>query len=100
MKVAVFKKQRGDLILIVIHHLVVDGVSWRILLEDLSTLYKGFSQNQEVNLPLKTHSFVEWVNVLQQYAKSQKLKQEHAYWKKILNESSDLIQIPKRKEIL
>ena len=30
---------QGQRLLIVIHHLVVDGVSWRILLEDLERIY-------------------------------------------------------------
>ena len=35
MKLGVFQCADGDHLLIVIHHLVIDGVSWRILLEDL-----------------------------------------------------------------
>ena len=46
-------------LLIVIHHLVVDGVSWSILIEDLTTLLNGES------LPLKTSSYRDWVETLQ-----------------------------------
>ncbi|WP_245224985.1 condensation domain-containing protein, partial [Pseudozobellia sp. WGM2] len=99
IKVAVFKGQRKDLVLIVIHHLVIDGVSWRILLEDLSTLYKGFSENRTPGLPLKTDSFVQWSDTLQQYAKGQKLAGEHAYWKKITTHNGSLVKIPKTMDI-
>ncbi|MBD2518350.1 amino acid adenylation domain-containing protein, partial [Nostoc sp. FACHB-973] len=44
-------------LLIVIHHLVVDGVSWRILLEDLQTAYEQLSLGQAIQLPAKTTSF-------------------------------------------
>ena len=45
----------------VIHHLIVDGVSWRILIEDLNTLYEGHS------LGLKGHSYKTWGSYLQGY---------------------------------
>ncbi|MBD0390025.1 MAG: amino acid adenylation domain-containing protein, partial [Nostoc sp. C3-bin3] len=47
-------------LLIIIHHLAVDGVSWRILLEDLQTVYQQLSQGKTVNLPAKTTSFKQW----------------------------------------
>ncbi|QIR37149.1 amino acid adenylation domain-containing protein [Tolypothrix sp. PCC 7910] len=71
-------------LLIAIHHLVVDGVSWRILLEDLQTAYQQLAQGKAVTLPPKTTSFKEWSNKLTQYAQSETLKPEVAYW---LNDS-------------
>ncbi len=73
-------------LLIVIHHLVVDGVSWRILLEDLQTAYQQLAQGKAmptyVNyaLPAKTTSFKDWSEKLTEYAQSQTLKSEVAYW--------------------
>ena len=93
-KVAVFKQQQKNFILIVVHHLVVDGVSWRILLEDLNTLYKGFSENKTPSLPLKTDSFVHWSNVLMEYAKSDALNEEYSYWQKMIANHSDLFEVP------
>ncbi|MCP4155681.1 MAG: amino acid adenylation domain-containing protein, partial [bacterium] len=43
-------------LLITAHHLVIDGVSWRILLEDLYNLYLGFMKGEEPTLPSKTAS--------------------------------------------
>ncbi|MEI2275831.1 condensation domain-containing protein [Sphingobacterium sp. ML3W] len=37
----IFRRDEGDLLFLLCHHLVVDGVSWRILVEDLSHLYRG-----------------------------------------------------------
>lgn len=48
-----------DRLLMTIHHLAVDGVSWRILLEDLTTLLDG------KQLPPKTSSYRDWVETLQ-----------------------------------
>ena len=70
--------ERGHLLLLNAHHLVVDGVSWRIILEDLDHLLSG-----ETLLPLKTHSFMEWSHWLNQYSKNS-FDIEKAYWKEVL----------------
>jgi amino acid adenylation domain-containing protein/FkbH-like protein/non-ribosomal peptide synthase protein (TIGR01720 family) len=67
-------------LLIIIHHLVVDGVSWRILLEDLQTAYQQLIQGQKIKLPPKTTSFKDWSQHLIEYAQSDLLKAELAYW--------------------
>ncbi|WP_299316170.1 condensation domain-containing protein, partial [uncultured Aquimarina sp.] len=58
----------GDRLALIIHHLVVDGVSWRILLEDLSALYSGYALEEAVVLPQKTDSFQRWSSLQQAYS--------------------------------
>jgi amino acid adenylation domain-containing protein/non-ribosomal peptide synthase protein (TIGR01720 family) len=67
-------------LLILIHHLVVDGVAWRILLEDLMTAYRQLSQGQDVQLPAKTTSFQHWTRRLAEYAQSAALRDELPFW--------------------
>jgi thioester reductase-like protein/non-ribosomal peptide synthase protein (TIGR01720 family) len=67
-------------LLIIIHHLAVDGVSWRILLEDLQTAYQQLSQGEAIQLPPKTTSFKHWAERLHEYAQSAELQQELDYW--------------------
>ncbi|MFE3502639.1 amino acid adenylation domain-containing protein [Kitasatospora sp. NPDC059160] len=71
---------RGRLLLVVVHHLVVDGVSWRILLEDLGTAYAALAAGREVLLPAKTTSFRAWSRRLTEYALSPAATDELAYW--------------------
>ncbi|MBD2517741.1 amino acid adenylation domain-containing protein, partial [Nostoc sp. FACHB-973] len=59
---------------------VVDGVSWRILLEDLQTAYEQLSLGQAIQLPAKTTSFKNWAQRLTEYAQSNILKSELSYW--------------------
>ena len=80
IKLGLFKTKDGDHLLIVIHHLVIDGVSWRILVEDLMTGYLSVLQNKDIILPWKTHSFKEWSEKLQQYANSKEFLLEKKYW--------------------
>lgn len=58
VRLALFDK---DLV-IVIHHLLIDGVSWRILLEDFDTAYKQAMRKERIQLPEKTHSYFEWAS--------------------------------------
>ncbi|MFJ7147384.1 non-ribosomal peptide synthase/polyketide synthase [Streptomyces sp. NPDC100445] len=51
-------------LLLVVHHLVVDGVSWRILLEDLETAYRQAAAGEPVRLPARTTSVREWADRL------------------------------------
>ncbi|PMU22634.1 MULTISPECIES: non-ribosomal peptide synthase/polyketide synthase [unclassified Pseudomonas] len=63
-----------------IHHLVMDGVSWRVLLEDLQTAYRQLAVNQPVVLPPKSTAFKAWAEQLQGYAHSEGLARELSYW--------------------
>ncbi|WP_335337834.1 amino acid adenylation domain-containing protein [Nostoc piscinale] len=64
----------------IIHHLAVDGVSWRILIEDLQTVYQQISQGKAINLPPKTTSYQQWSSYLQKYAQSSVLLEEIDFW--------------------
>lgn len=83
LKVGHFRLSDGDRVGIIIHHLVIDGVSWRILLEDLSYLYSVYKEGGEVNLPLKTDSFQYWADAQNEYAKGPEIAAEIEYWKNV-----------------
>ncbi len=57
-------------LMLAVHHLVVDGVSWRILLEDLQTAYAQCRAGQPVALPPRTSSYQDWALALQAHAKA------------------------------
>jgi amino acid adenylation domain-containing protein/non-ribosomal peptide synthase protein (TIGR01720 family) len=67
----------ADRLLVVVHHLAVDGVSWRILLEDLEQCYE---RGDAVRLPAKTASFKRWAEELAARAASAAVKGEVDYW--------------------
>jgi len=95
-----FHTQEGDHLLIVIHHLVVDGISWRILLEDLNTGYQQALRGEEIRFPRKTDSLQTWGQGLLEYASSPALLSEMAYWTQVeqtpvalLPQESDLVDL-------
>ncbi len=67
-------------LLIAVHHLAVDGVSWRILLEDLQTALRQLAQGEAIKLPPKTASFRQWSEKLREYAQSADLAGQVPYW--------------------
>ncbi|MBY9025040.1 non-ribosomal peptide synthetase [Pseudomonas fluorescens] len=67
-------------LLLVIHHLAVDGVSWRILLEDLQQAYQQLQAGQALKLPAKTSAAKAWAQRLQTYAASPALQAELGFW--------------------
>ena len=79
-KVGLFKTWVKDYLLFCIHHLVVDGVSWRILIEDLLMNYQLIEAGKEMSLPQKTNSFQEWSRALSRYLESERLQKEIPYW--------------------
>jgi amino acid adenylation domain-containing protein/non-ribosomal peptide synthase protein (TIGR01720 family) len=82
--------QPRNRLLIVIHHLAVDGVSWRILLEDLEMVLHGIKFNAPVTLGTKTNSYREWYNTLAQYGESNALQAQKPYWEKIVRSYREL----------
>ena len=75
-------------LLLAIHHLLVDGVSWRVLFEDLQTAYQHTLAGQPPSLPAKTTSTHAWAQRLQQYASTAAAQQQVAYWQALLQGAS------------
>ena len=73
-------KQQKNRMLIAIHHLVIDGVSWRILLDDLENVYKQLMAGDTPVLPEKTVSFKTWAQSQYKYSTSDALLDEKNYW--------------------
>jgi non-ribosomal peptide synthase protein (TIGR01720 family) len=72
---------RPGRLLLVVHHLVIDGVSWRVLLEDVVSGYEQLASGAAtVKLPAKTTSYREWARRLQEYAASEEIAQQFDYW--------------------
>ncbi|MCX7923870.1 MAG: amino acid adenylation domain-containing protein [Clostridia bacterium] len=68
----------GKRLMVPIHHLVIDGVSWRIMLDDMEKLYRAKLQ---YDLPPKTTSFKDWAEKLYEYPQREYIDVE--YWERI-----------------
>ncbi|KOV57664.1 hypothetical protein ADL00_26830 [Streptomyces sp. AS58] len=72
--------RRADQVFTVIHHTVVDGVSWRVLLEDLQRAYRLLQVGRPVELPAKSTSYQEWTGRLVREAGAERTLAELDYW--------------------
>uniref|UniRef100_UPI0038998E4D non-ribosomal peptide synthase/polyketide synthase n=1 Tax=Saccharothrix syringae TaxID=103733 RepID=UPI0038998E4D len=68
------------LLFLAVHHLVVDGVSWRVLLEDLNTAYEQAARGEPVRLGAKTTSFKEWAHRLAEHTANGGFDDEREHW--------------------
>jgi len=82
MRIVVFGGGAGrrQRVLIVAHHLVTDGVSWRILLGDIERGYEQAKRGEEIMLGVKTTSYRQWAERLKEEAQSERSREEANYW--------------------
>ncbi|MCG0041708.1 non-ribosomal peptide synthetase [Bacillus velezensis] len=105
VQAGLFRSEAEDYLFLTVHHLAVDGISWRILLEDLASAYEQAISGQEIKLPQKTMSFKTYTEQLADYAESKQLLQQAEYWREIEHyeteslpyEQADLSQTPAKK---
>ncbi len=81
-----------DRLLICAHHLVVDLISWRILMEDLQTGYAQAERGEPIVLPAKSTAFKQWAESLQAYAGSGQPMAGLDHWTRTL--AADRRQLP------
>ena len=105
VQAGLFRSESEDYLFLSVHHLAVDGMSWRILLEDLASVYEQAASGKEINLPPKTVSFKTYTEQLADYAESRQLLQQAEYWREIEHyeteslpyEQADLYQASAKK---
>ncbi len=73
--------RRSGRLLWVVHHLVLDAVSWRVLLQDLAAAYGRLARGVPATLPPKTTSFKRWAELLREHAASPELAAELPFWR-------------------
>ncbi|MBO9730364.1 MAG: amino acid adenylation domain-containing protein [Chitinophaga sp.] len=75
-------EDNNNRLLLVVHHLAVDGVSWRILLEDIELWLSKLQEQEHIRPEIKTSSYRQWYQALVNYSHSQPLLSQQAYWEK------------------
>lgn len=82
---------QGQRLLLTAHHLIVDGVSWRIMLEDLDRLLQAVLTGSVWTLPNKTHSIQTWSDAIDTYG-SEKALEHLDYWHSVLENAEDSLE--------
>ena len=71
-------------LLVVLHHLVVDGVSWRILMSDLAEAWQQVRSGTTAELPPVGTSARRWASALGSRALTPELAAELPFWRNVL----------------
>lgn len=74
----------GEL-LVAAHHLLVDGVSWRVLLDDIAVALAQLAAGEPVALQPESDPVQAWLAALRQYAASDRLRAQRDYWLRALD---------------
>ena len=82
-RIVLFHLKKGDYLFIAIHHLIIDTISWRILLQDLNDLYNRSKDEKPLELISKTDTYGQWSKSLTSLVKSANIKQQKTYWNSI-----------------
>ncbi len=93
LKVCAFIQENDNRLLIIAHHLVIDAVSWRILFEDLSSLYQNHLSNSKLILPPKSDSFRLWMEKQIKFKESEILFKELDYWESVVSDNISKINL-------
>lgn len=85
LKATVIRTDDADYLHLAAHHLVVDVVSWHILVEDLTTAYRALEEGKESEaiaslLPPRTASYRRWSERLQALTGTEELEKAAHYW--------------------
>lgn len=84
LKAAVFQMKEGaEYLYITAHHLIIDGLSWRVLLEDLYNNYRSIKEQRDKPVSRKTASFLDWSRKLQQLDDQGYFQKDKAYWREL-----------------
>ena len=81
----------ADFLLIIAHHLIVDALSWNVLLEDLERACDQAEKGETPSLGKKTHSFKHWSRQLVEHAQSDAIRSELDYWLKVCAQPTKLV---------
>jgi len=87
-----FESTDKNYLLLILHHLITDAVSWNILSDDLEYLFEKVASGKSLTLPDKTASFTDWAFHLQQLAGTPVVLDQLPHWRNIPPTSSLLVQ--------
>ena len=72
---------KNNQLLLVAHHLVVDNVSWQLILNDLKTIVEQLKAGNTISLPTIHSTYKTWTDFLMDFSKFEKIIAEEEFWK-------------------
>ncbi|MCR5686241.1 MAG: amino acid adenylation domain-containing protein [Lachnospiraceae bacterium] len=95
--VVLCRRKKGASLFMAMHHLICDGVTWRIITEDLNSAYAGLKSGGKVDLPAGTSSYLDWTAAIDAYGKSGTVKNEIPYWRETYRKGSGTLPVAQKQ---
>ncbi|MBO0932990.1 non-ribosomal peptide synthetase [Fibrella aquatilis] len=74
----------------VVHHLAIDGVSWRVLLDDMDQCLTATMSAKDVVFGPKTHAYRQWGVAMRQFALQPAVVQQRDFWQSVVADAQPL----------
>jgi non-ribosomal peptide synthase protein (TIGR01720 family) len=95
------ESDEDDRLFIAVHHLAIDGVSWRILIDDMQNRLDYLKEDREADAgELKTSSYRDWINALIAFSNTERVTSQLTYWENVLGAFRPLPVDIKRNGVL
>ncbi|ACK67643.1 amino acid adenylation domain protein [Rippkaea orientalis PCC 8801] len=86
--------EKSHILLVVMHHIVCDGWSFGILIEELSTLYKAYQEGKSSPLPELTIQYADFAVWQREWLTGETLEKKLDYWTEKLSGLPPLLELP------
>lgn len=93
LRIVHYRLPEGERVMVLCHHLVIDGISWRIVLEDLTAVYGALATGRPVPELAASRPWLDWAGILGDYSRSARLLAEIDYWRAV--EEADVPAVPR-----
>ncbi|RCX17586.1 non-ribosomal peptide synthase protein (TIGR01720 family) [Anaerobacterium chartisolvens] len=93
IRFAIFRAKDGDYFFMAVHHLITDGLSLEIIMEDIGTGYLQAQTGAEIDFGSKTTDFMQWAEFINRYALGGDIINEMEYWDAV--ESTSIQRLPR-----
>ena len=75
-----FHHKTHDCLVLLAHHLIVDSVSWQLLIQDFMAIYSQLSAGEVAKLEMKTSSYQQWATSLYEMLHSKVFREQIGFW--------------------
>ncbi|HEU5379576.1 MAG TPA: amino acid adenylation domain-containing protein [Ktedonobacteraceae bacterium] len=82
------------ILLLVMHHIIVDGWSVKVLFQELTQLYASYVTGVPVSLPALPIQYTDFACWQREWLQGEALEQQLSYWKQQLHDSPPLLPLP------
>lgn len=86
--------EKAYILLITMHHIVADGWSIGVLIQELATLYEAFTSGEPSPLAPLTIQYADFANWQWRWFQGEVLEQQLAYWQQELAEAPAVLELP------